>query len=61
MERSLFLLQDLWNNVFYSNEHLWVLEKNANAIRFYEAHGFHITGNKMLEEGTAEYKVMMER
>ena len=40
---------------------LWVLEKNANAIRFYEAHGFHITDNKMLEEGTSEYKVMMER
>ena len=40
---------------------LWVLEKNANAIRFYEAHGFHLTGNKKLEEGTPEYKVMMER
>lgn len=40
---------------------LWVLEKNANAIRFYEAHGFHISDNKMLEEGTSEYKVMMER
>jgi putative acetyltransferase len=38
-----------------------VLEKNADAIRFYEAHGFHITGNKKLEEGTPEYKVMMER
>ena len=40
---------------------LWVLEKNANAIRFYEAHGFHLTENKKLEEGTPEYKVMMER
>lgn len=40
---------------------LWVLEKNTAAIRFYEAHGFHVTGNKMLEEGTPEYKVMMER
>ncbi|MCR5489985.1 MAG: GNAT family N-acetyltransferase [Saccharofermentans sp.] len=40
---------------------LWVLEKNADAIRFYEAHGFHITGNRKLEEGTPEYKVMMER
>jgi len=50
---------------FAKNEHdvkfLWVLEKNANAIRFYEAHGFHRTGNKKLEEGTPEYKVMMER
>ena len=40
---------------------LWVLEKNTSAIRFYEAHGFHITGNKELEEGTPEYKVLMER
>ena len=40
---------------------LWVLEKNADAIRFYESHGFHITDNKKLEEGTPEYKVMMER
>ena len=40
---------------------LWVLEKNTNAIRFYEAHGFHVTDNKMPEEGTAEYRVLMER
>jgi len=40
---------------------LWVLEKNTSAIRFYEAHGFHVTGNKELEEGTPEYKVLMER
>ena len=40
---------------------LWVLEKNTDAIRFYESHGFHITGNKALEEGSSEYKVMMER
>ena len=40
---------------------LWVLEKNANAIRFYETHGFQLTDNKVLEEGTPEYKVMMER
>ena len=50
---------------FAKKEHdvkfLWVLEKNTNAIRFYEAHGFHITDNKMLEDGTPEYKVMMER
>lgn len=50
---------------FAKKEHdvkfLWVLEKNANAIRFYETHGFYRTGNKKLEEGTPEYKVMMER
>ena len=49
---------------FAKKEHdvnfLWVLEKNANAIRFYEAHGFHITQNRKLEEGTPEFKVMME-
>ena len=41
--------------------YLCVLEKNTDAIRFYEANGFHITDNKKLEEGTPEYKVMMER
>ena len=45
----------------YEVNRLWVLEKNANAIRFYEAHGFHVTDNKMPEEGTAEYRVLMER
>lgn len=40
---------------------MWVLEKNVNAIRFYEAHGFHITEKKEFEEGTTEYKVMMSR
>ena len=40
---------------------LWVLEKNTDAIRFYEAHGFHVTDSKELEDGTSEYKVMMER
>ena len=40
---------------------LWVLEKNADAIRFYETHGFKVTDNKALEEGTSEYRVMMER
>lgn len=40
--------------------HLWVLDKNTDAIRFYEAHGFHTTDRKELEEGTPEYKVLME-
>ena len=39
---------------------LWALEKNADAIRFYETHGFKVTDNKALEEGTSEYRVMME-
>ena len=44
----------------YDVRFLWVLEKNINAIRFYESHGFRITANKKLEEGTPEHKVMME-
>ena len=40
---------------------LWVLEKNSAAIKFYEAHGFHVTDNKELEEGTPEYRLLMER
>ena len=45
----------------YDVRTLWVLEKNSAAIKFYEAHGFHVTDNKELEEGTPEYKLLMER
>ena len=41
--------------------HLWALEKNAKAIRFYERHGFHLTENKKLEEDTTEYLVQLVR
>lgn len=40
---------------------LWALEKNARAITFYERHGFYVTEDRKLEEGTAEYLVHMER
>ena len=40
---------------------LWALEKNTDALRFYEAHGFHDSGERMLEEGTTEYLVKMKR
>lgn len=40
---------------------LWVLEKNVDAIKFYEAHGFAANGKRQLEEGTPEYIVMLER
>ena len=40
---------------------LWAIEKNTDAIRFYEAHGFHLTDTKKFEEGTTEYLVMMKR
>lgn len=40
---------------------LWALEKNERAIRFYERHGFYLTGEKMFEEDTTEYLVRLER
>ena len=42
-------------------DHLWALEKNVNAIRFYERNGFVATGERKLEEGTAEYLVLLRR
>ena len=42
-------------------DHLWALEKNIKAIRFYERHGFYVTGEKKLEEGTTEYLVLLKR
>lgn len=41
--------------------HLWALEKNVKAIKFYERHGFHVTNEKELEEDTTEYLVRLER
>lgn len=40
---------------------LYVLEKNSSAIRFYQRHGFSMTQERKLEEGTTEYIVKMER
>lgn len=40
---------------------LWAIEKNVNAIRFYERHGFFKTETKKFEEGTTEYLVLLER
>lgn len=40
---------------------VWTLEKNGDAIHFYEAHGFKLNGKRQLEEGTPEYIVMLER
>lgn len=41
--------------------HLWALEKNERAIRFYKRHGFRVTDEKKLEEDTTEYLVRLER
>ena len=38
---------------------LWALEKNEKAIRFYTRHGFVVTNEKILEEGTSEYLVRL--
>jgi len=40
---------------------LWALQKNTGAIRFYERHGFRLTGERKLVEDTAEYLVRLER
>ena len=42
-------------------DHLWALEKNVKAIRFYERHGFFATGEKKLEDGTSEYLLLLRR
>lgn len=41
--------------------HLWAMEKNVRAIRFYERHGFHVTDEKVFEEDTPEYLVHLKR
>ena len=42
-------------------DHLWALEKNTKAVRFYERNGFFATGEKKPEEGTAEYLILLRR
>ncbi|MDO4460321.1 MAG: GNAT family N-acetyltransferase [Clostridia bacterium] len=45
----------------FDADNLWALEKNTNAIAFYESHGFKPTGEKILEEDTPEYLIKMIR
>lgn len=42
-------------------DRVWALEKNIRAISFYQRHGFHLAGQKKLEEDTTEYLVKLER
>ena len=41
--------------------YLWALEKNTRAIAFYQKHGFQLTEERMLEEGTTEYLVKLSK
>lgn len=41
--------------------YLFVLEKNSKAIRFYQRHGFSLTQERQIEQGTPEFTVKMER
>ena len=45
----------------HNADHLWALEKNEKAIRFYERHGFVKTGEKKPEEGTTEYLLLLRK
>ena len=45
----------------HNADHLWALEKNVKAIRFYERHGFTVTGERKPEDDTSEYLVLLKR
>ena len=45
----------------FDASNLFVLEKNSNAIRFYQRFGFSLTQESLLEKGTTEFVVKMER
>jgi len=40
---------------------IWALEKNTRAIKFYQRHGFKLSKERKLEEGTSEYLVLLQR
>lgn len=45
----------------HNADHLWALEKNVKAIRFYNRYGFFATGEKKLEEDTTEYLILLRK
>lgn len=42
-------------------DHLWALEKNTRAIKFYQRNGFRLTDERKFEEDTDEYLVKLIR
>lgn len=45
----------------HNADRLWVIEKNVKAVRFYEAHGFRLSGERKCEEGTEVFIGLMVR
>lgn len=45
----------------HNADRLWVIEKNVKAVRFYEAHGFRLSGERKCEEGTEVFVGLMVR
>lgn len=41
--------------------HLWALEENTAAIRFYARHGFHPTGDRMPEDDTEHFLIKLQK
>jgi len=41
--------------------YLWALEKNDRAIKFYQAFGFVLSGERIYEEGTTEFLIKLHR
>ena len=42
-------------------DHLWALEKNTGALRFYARHGFVPSGERQHEEDTAEWLILLKK
>ena len=59
IEKAILLLLEA--AVSQGGRRLWALEKNAGAIRFYERHGFVLTGRRKPEEDTDEMLAEMAR
>lgn len=45
----------------FEADHLWALEANTGARRFYAAHGFAPTGESRFEEGTSQRLLLLRR